>query len=751
MDNFYILLIIIIIALAFIDLIVGVSNDAVNFLNSAIGSKAFPIKTILIVASIGLALGAVFSSGLMEVARVGIFQPDLFSFHELMVVFISVMIADILLINFFNSIGIPTSTTVSILFCLLGAAVSMGLIQIFETGESFSKITQFINVSKTTSIVKGILLSIFLAFVIGAVVQFISRLLFTFEFKNASRYLKSAFAGFALSCIGIFVILRGFGSTILIDTFIINWITNHLIVSFGSILIICSISAFILDKVFKLNILKLIVLFGLFGLALSFAGNDLVNFIGVPVAAIQSFELFAAANTVAPVLATEFNMSGLINTVQTPYYILILAGIVMVGTLWVSKRVFLVTETEINLARQNEGFERFKPHGTSRFIVNTVVGIGYLLNKIIPTNTLKQIDHRFRKITVSTPQLKTPSFDLIRASVNLMVASVLISIATSWQLPLSTTYVTFMVAMGSALADRAWDRESAVYRVAGVLNVIASWIMTSLLAFLVSGVIVVLINFGGLPVTIVLLSVLTFILIRSAIQHRKRLSKLKAQKKFNPEELNSIHEITARYSYTISEIFSKLNALFGEVIKNLGLLDAKKLKQNKKRIAEIHSEIDILKEMIFYQINSKKGLSTAANKFYILTLDDLQAVNYAIGQMISSSYLHVSNNHKNLTFNQIRGLKTVDMKTKEVFPKINESFRQLDFSKLDFLIKELESIQKHINDSLERQIQRTSTQENGAKNMRLYFDLLKKAEDMIVSLMIILKRYKEFNDTPIDE
>ncbi len=751
MDSFYTLLITIIIVLAIIDLIVGVSNDAVNFLNSAIGSKAFPVKTILIVASFGLALGAVFSSGLMEVARVGVFQPDLFSFHELMIVFISVMIADILLINFFNSYGIPTSTTVSIIFCLLGAAVAMGTIQIIETNGFYSNISRFINVSKTTSIVKGILLSIFLAFIIGAIVQFISRLLFTFQFENSSRYLKSVFAGFALSCIGIFVILRGFGTTILIDTFIINWITNHLIVSFISIFIICSLSAFVLGKVFKLNILKLIVLFGLFGLALSFAGNDLVNFIGVPVAAIQSFELFVTANTSTPVLATEFKMSGLINTVQTPYYILILAGIVMVGTLWISKRVFLVTETEINLARQNEGFERFKPHGTSRFIVKAGVGFGYLFNKIIPTKTIRKIDDRFQEITVATPQLKAPSFDLIRASVNLMVASVLISIATSWKLPLSTTYVTFMVAMGTALADRAWNRESAVYRVAGVLNVIASWLITSLLAFLFSGIIVVLIYYGGLLAILVLVSLLTFILIRSAIQHRKRLSKLKAKKKFNPEELNSIHEITTRYSYTISEIFSKLNTLFGEVIKNLGLLDTKKLKQNRKSITDIHSEIDILKEMIFHQINSKKGLSTAAYKFYILTLDDLQAINYAISQMIKSSYLHVSNNHKNLTFNQIRGLKSVDIKTKEVFPKINDSFRQLDFSKLKSLIKELENIQTYINDSLEQQIQRTSTQENGAKNMRLYFDLLKKAEDMIVSLMIILKRYKEFNDTPIDE
>lgn len=736
--------------LAFIDLVVGVSNDAVNFLNSAIGSKAFPVKTILIVASFGLGLGAVFSSGLMEVARVGIFQPDLFSFHEIMIVFMSVMIADILIINFFNSLGIPTSTTVSILFCLLGAAVCMGTIQVFEIGDAFSSVSKFINISKTTAIAKGIMLSILLAFVIGAIVQFVSRLLFTFQFEKSPPFLKSIFAGFALSCIGIFVVLRGFGTTILTDTFIIIWITDHLVISFLSIYILCSFLTFVLDKVFKFNILKLIVLLGLFGLALSFAGNDLVNFIGVPVAAIQSFELYLNANTSVPISATAFNMSGLINTVQTPYYILILAGIVMVGTLWVSKRVFLVTETEINLARQNEGFERFKPHATSRFIVKTGIGIGYLFNKIMPVSILKRIDDRFEAAQIAAPYLKTPSFDLIRASVNLMVASVLISVATSLKLPLSTTYVTFMVAMGTALADKAWNRESAVFRVAGVLNVIVSWLVTSLLAFLVSGLVVVLIYYGGLVAVLILIALLTYVLAKSAIEHRKKILKLNAKKKFNPVELNSIHEITARYSYTISEIFLKLNVLYGEVIKNLGLLDAKKLKQNKKSINEINAEIEILKELIFYQINSKKVLSTAANKFYILTLDDLQAINYAISQMIKSSYLHVSNNHKNLTFNQIRGLKSVDIKTKAVFPEITYSFGQLDFSKLTSLIKELERIQNYINNSLEQQIQRVHTHETGAKNMRLYFDLLKKSEDMIVALSVILKRYKEFNDTPID-
>ena len=747
MDGFYLLLIIIILVLAIIDLVVGVSNDAVNFLNSAIGSKAFPVKTILIVASCGLGLGAIFSSGLMEVARVGIFQPQLFSFHEIIVLFISVMITDILLINFFNTLGIPTSTTVSIIFCLLGASVTMGLLQLYQQGNDLDLIGNYINVSKVLLIIESILLSIVIAFGIGAVVQFVSRLIFTFQYSRVSALSLSIFSGVAQTCIGIFVILKGFGTTVLKDTVVTLWITDHLAITFFSLLIFFIALSYVFTVYHKINLLKATVLLGLFGLALSFAGNDLVNFIGVPIAALQSYELWQTGN----LSAQSFYMNGLATTVQTPYYILVIAGTVMVGTLWLSKRVFLVTETEINLARQDAGFERFKPHRISRAIVKFGLAIGYAGNVLLPEKITASINSKFEKPEVATAKFNAPYFDLVRATVNLMVASILISFATSLKIPLSTTYVTFMVGMGTALADRAWNSESAVYRVAGVLNVIASWIMTSLMAFVLSGVSVLLIYFGGILAVAILLLILVFVLVKSAINHRKRIAKLTAKKKFNPKELENIHLITTKYASNISDIFNRLQSLYSDAIKNLALLNSVQLKQNKKDIEDILSEISELKEIIFFQINSNEKTSSAANKFYILTLDDLEAVALAMSQIINNSYNHVKNNHKKLTFNQIRGLKSVDIKTKEVFPKINHSFKNLDFSNLKSVIKSLVVIQSEIEQLLDLQISRVNVSDNSSKNMRLYFELLKKSSDMVDSLKVILIRYKEFNDTPIDQ
>lgn len=747
MDGFYLLLIIIILVLAIIDLVVGVSNDAVNFLNSAIGSKAFPVKTILIVASCGLGLGAIFSSGLMEVARVGIFQPQLFSFHEIIVLFISVMITDILLINFFNTLGIPTSTTVSIIFCLLGASVAMGLLQLYQQGNDIDLIGNYINVSKVLLIIESILLSIVIAFGIGAVVQFVSRLIFTFQYSRVSALTLSVFSGVAQTCIGIFVILKGFGTTVLKDTVVTLWITDHLAITFFSLLIFFIALSYVFTVYHKINLLKATVLLGLFGLALSFAGNDLVNFIGVPIAALQSYELWQTGN----LSAQSFYMNGLATTVQTPYSILVIAGAVMVGTLWLSKRVFLVTETEINLARQDAGFERFKPHRISRAIVKFGLAIGYAGNVLLPEKITASINSKFEKPEVATAKFNAPYFDLVRATVNLMVASILISFATSLKIPLSTTYVTFMVGMGTALADRAWNSESAVYRVAGVLNVIASWIMTSLMAFVLSGVSVLLIYFGGILAVAILLLILVFVLVKSAINHRKRIAKLTAKKKFNPKELENIHLITTKYASNISDIFNRLQGLYSDAVKNLALLNSSQLKQNKKDIEDILSEISGLKEIIFFQINSNEKTSSAANKFYILTLDDLEAVALAMSQIINNSYNHVKNNHKKLTFNQIRGLKSVDIKTKEVFPKINHSFKNLDFSNLKSVIKSLVVIQSEIEQLLDLQISRVNVSDNSSKNMRLYFELLKKSSDMVDSLKVILIRYKEFNDTPIDQ
>ncbi len=477
MDNIYLLMLVALAILAVADLVVGVSNDAVNFLNSALGSKAISFKTIMIVASLGIAFGAVFSSGMMEVARKGIFVPGEFYFDEIMIIFMAVMITDILLLDFFNTLGMPTSTTVSIVFELLGAAVAMALIKIGADNGSFSELGKYINTEKATEIIVGILLSVVVAFSIGAFVQYVARALLSFNFEKKPKWVGAIFGGIALAGITYFIFIKGLKGTDYygqIKPFIEGKTALIIIMSF----IIWSLLSYLFIKLFKGNIYKLIIIVGTFALALAFAGNDLVNFIGVPIAAWQSYEAWVGSG----VPATEFAMDVLGKKVATPTILLLLAGLVMVLTLWLSSKAKNVVKTSIDLSSDADTKERFEPHFLSRSLVRGSMLLSKYFAIITPQSIQDKIEHQFEKPFIQLSKNKThdlPAFDMVRAAVNLMVASVLISIATSMKLPLSTTYVTFMVAMGSSLADRAWGRERAVYRVAGVLNVIGGWFFTA--------------------------------------------------------------------------------------------------------------------------------------------------------------------------------------------------------------------------------------------------------------------------------
>ena len=463
MDNIYLLMIVALAVLAIADLVVGVSNDAVNFLNSAIGSKAISFKTIMIVASVGIAIGAVFSSGMMEVARKGIFNPEAFMFSEIMIIFMAVMITDILLLNFFNSIGMPTSTTVSIVFELLGAAVAMALIKIAANDtQSFSDLVIYINTSTATKIIFGILLSVIVAFSIGAIVQWISRLLLSYDFENKATWISAVFGGLALTAITYFILMKGIKGTpyaklsfdliggLTIKEFLETKVTS--IIVFSSIF--WSLFSYSLISYFKTNIYKLIIIVGTFALALAFAGNDLVNFIGVPIAAWQSYEAWV----VSGVPANSFSMEVLASKVPTPNALLLAAGLIMVLTLWFSSKAKRVVKTSIDLSKQGNTKERFNPNFLSRLFVRSASNTSALVERFTPDVVNDFIEKQFKEKEVKASAISDedkPAFDLVRASVNLMVAGILISIATSYKLPLSTTYVTFMVAMGTSLADRA--------------------------------------------------------------------------------------------------------------------------------------------------------------------------------------------------------------------------------------------------------------------------------------------------------
>lgn len=746
MEDAYIVMLVALFALAITDLVVGVSNDAINFLSSAIGSKAIPMRNILIVASIGVGVGALFSSGLMEVARKGIFLPGEFYFEEIMIIFMAVMITDILLLDFFNSLGLPTSTTVSIVFELLGAAVSIAFIKVYKDSGNFEEVFNYINTSKATEITIGILLAVVIAFVMGAIIQYISRLIFSFQFERRMKYFGPVFGGFSLTAILYFILLQGLSSIPFIpDGFAESMNRNSLlVVSLGFFLFIGL--SFLLDRVIKLNIFKVVIVVGTFALALAFAGNDLVNFIGVPIAAWQSFELWYNAYSVSGILPSDFLMTGLAGEVSTPSWMLFMAGVVMVLTLWFSGRARTVVETGVNLSRQDYGAERFRPNSLSRAVVRYSLFLGSIITAITPKRWKSFLNEQFKKPEMSSVSLyEKPAFDLVRASVNLVVASILISIGTNLKLPLSTTYVTFMVAMGTSLADRAWDRESAVYRVAGVFSVIGGWFVTAMVAFTGAALVGLIIWWGGIIAVSVLVGVAIFMLTRSAILHSRKVKEEKKRKTFNPSDIITIQEIVKESSANISGIIAKASKMFSKTVENLGYHDQKKLKKNKNDIKKLEARVDELKGNVFFFIRSLDEKSLDASSFYIQNLDYLQDMVQSIAFITRSSYNHVNNNHKNLKFNQIRDLKRVDKKMKLMFDDIEEIFNTGSFGKIETILAGKQELLDEVSLLIEKQIKRIRTSESSPTNSKLYFGLLLETKDLITSTMLLLQLFREFH------
>jgi len=747
MEDIYLVMLVALLALAITDLVVGVSNDAINFLNSAIGSKAISMRTILIVASVGVAVGAIFSSGLMEVARKGIFMPGEFYFEEIMVIFMAVMITDVLLLDFFNSLGLPTSTTVSIVFELLGAAVCMAVIKIYKENDgNLALLGDYINTTKATEIIIGILMAVVIAFLIGAFVQYISRLIFSFQFEKKIKYVGAVFGGVSLTAILYFIVIKGLKSVPYITADTMEYInTNTLIIVFIGFVIFTAISQFLMS-VLKINILKTIIIIGTFALALAFAGNDLVNFIGVPIAAWQSFDLWQSAHEATGVLPSEFAMTGLSGSVPTPEILLVVAGAIMVITLWFSTKARSVVDTGINLSRQGDGVERFEPNWLSRGIVRYSVLFGNAMSTILPGSLKRRIDNKFDKPTANlkSRRIDAPAFDMVRASVNLVVASVLISIGTNMKLPLSTTYVTFMVAMGTSLADRAWDRESAVYRVAGVLNVVGGWFVTAIVAFSAAAIFGAIIYFGG-PIALAVLIILAIVLVvRSGVLHSRKSKEEKTRKRFKKSDIITINEITSETSENISNVIGGINKMYSKTVDQLGYYDLNKLKKNYKKIEKLESEVDELKDNIFYFIKSIDEDSVEASKFYILTLDYLQDMVQSISFITRNSYNHVHNNHKNLKFNQIRDLKRVDDKMQILFDEITETFDNHEFGNIKNLLSEKQELMDYVSDLIQKQIQRIRTSESSPKNTKLYFGILLETKDLIGSTMNLLQLFQEF-------
>jgi len=726
--------------LAVADLVVGVSNDAVNFLNSAIGSKVISFKKIMIIASLGVFIGAVFSSGMMEVARKGIFMPSKFYFDEIMFIFMAVMIGDILLLDFFNTLGMPTSTTVSIVFNLLGAAVVMALIKIgMSDTETAADLVNYINTEKAKQIISGILLSVVISFTVGMLVQWISRLVFSFQYEKKVKNFGFVFAGICLTAIGYFIFFKGLKGTPFYGD-IKDFLAQNSFLVIGLMLAFWTLLMFIIDKVFKINVLIIVIGVGTFGLALAFAGNDLVNFIGVPMAAYHSYEAWS----VSGIPASEFSMEILSEKVPTEPGLLFIAGAIMVITLAFSKKARTVADTSIDLSRQGDGSERFQPNILSRSIVKGSTKLVSVVNTILPAAVQTKITNSFQTpaIEISEEKAKAlPAFDMIRASINLAVAGILISIATSMKLPLSTTYVTFMVAMGTSLADRAWGRESAVYRVAGVVNVIGGWFFTAFSAFTFAGILTYIIYMGRGAAVAILLLFAGVLVVRNYLSHKKKANAQSDHSSLKKSASQTVQGIIEESADNVAKSIYRTTSIFNGVVDGLSNQDTGALKKMRKRVGKFEDEVESLRNHLFYFIKNLDETSVRGSNFYIMVLANLTDVVQSLEFIAKKSFKHIDNNHKPLSKSQISDLNEIQTIFDGMLVSVEQAFTSKSFGDLSTCLDQEDAILALISDKIDAQIARTRKEEVSPKNTTLYFNLLLETKDLVKAVMRLVEEY----------
>ena len=738
MQTLFIIAVGVLILLAITDLIVGVSNDAVNFLVSAIGSKAAPFRVIMIVASLGVVVGATFSSGMMEIARKGIFHPELFTFSDIMIIFLAVMLTDVILLDIFNTMGFPTSTTVSIVFELLGSAVAIALMLVIKNEQAYSQISEYINTGSAFMIIAGILLSVIVAFTIGAIVQYLSRLLFSFNTKKTYKYYGALWGGVAITAITYFILIKGLKGSSFAGkgTDIYSYVSNNTFLILIYSFIVWSVILAILQFFTKINILKFIVIVGTFALAMAFAGNDLVNFIGVPLAGLASYQDWAANGAPEQGLL----MSKLTDPVSTPTLFLLIAGLIMVITLWISKKARSVTKTSLDLSRQDEGDERFDSTAISRGLVRAAINTSKFFDQITPAVVKNFTEKRFER-QKDTDKEENKSFDLIRASVNLMVAGILISIGTSFKLPLSTTYVTFMVAMGTSLADNAWGRESAVYRVSGVLSVIGGWFITAIVAFTVAFIFAVAMYWGTYYAMLAILILAAFSLYKSQLSHKKRSIK-ESKKAIKEEEKPSIQD---ECSFNIIEILSSVSDIYQRTINAFKAEKIKKIKKIYHLQKEISKKSKILKDNVFITINSFKDSLLDSAPYYVQVLENLREITHALHFIVKPTMDHLKNNHKVFSETQFIELNNISDKLISLSNTIIDSVKKETFNEeMDFILTKQKDLLDYIALSGKNHIKRIKNKEVGTRNSILFMNLLSETKHIILHSVNLFKSQRDF-------
>ena len=730
--EFYLFIVVVLLALAVIDLTVGVANDAVNFLNSAIGSKAASLKVILMFAAAGVFVGVMFSSGMMEVARKGIFNPQYFYFPELMVIFVATMFAEILLLDMFNTFGMPTSTTVSIVFGLFGSALAMSMLKIISNGEGFNQIFVYLNTPNLVKIIAAILLSIVMAFVVGSFVQFVTRLIFTFQYKKRFRRYGAIWAGVALTSLSLFIILKGTKGATFMTPEMSVWIKHHLPLLTAYFFFGWTILLQLIMWFTKINVLKIIVLIGTFALALAFAANDLVNFIGAPLAGLNAYQAVQGLGDAA--FTTPMTM--MTGKVEANSLLLLLAGAIMVSALVFSKKARSVTKTTIGLSRQEEGYERFESNQLARIIVRMFLNLFNTINKIIPGPVKKKIRERFDE-TKYEPELdkdgEAPAFDLLRAAVILMVAAALISIATYFHLPLSTTYVTFIVAMACALPDKAWGRESAVYRVSGVITVIGGWFFTALSASTLAFVIALLIYYGGLVAIILLLALLGYVLIRTKFIHKKSEEEIKSLEEAGEED--SEEDIFTSINKRTSKFISLVAQALTTALQSLFVSDLKGLKTAKKTAKKVDRQLSKIIQRIINLAQSEEKEFDERTQTVSRVISFLYNANDKVRNLTQRCYTYVDNNHHELAKIQVEELQDIVNDFEALSQNLSSCFIGQSFDNFDTIQQKGAELNKKIRKANKNELKRIKNIKTKTRLSVLYLNLLSEIEELNESFM----------------
>lgn len=733
MDPIFTVIVVILAVLAVLDLIVGVSNDAVNFLNSALGCNVAKRWIILSVAAVGIMLGVITSNGMMEVARNGVFHPGMFTFEEIMVLFVGIMLTDVIVLNTFNSLGLPTSTTVSLVFELLGSSLAVACYKIWNSPDmTFANIAEFINAGKAMVIISGILSSVVIAFTVGAVLMYISRIIFSFKYAKSLRRYGAVWCGISIVGIVYFAIFKGMKSSGLITPEFYSLINDNIYISLFVIWVAASLLLWVMQRL-GINIMKFTILSGTFALALAFAGNDLVNFIGVPIAGFDSYSLAMDSGDMS------MKMSQLAEPAHVNIWFLVLSGVIMSVTLFLSKDAMKVAETQINLSSQNSEDERFGSNRFSRALVSLAINLNKAYNSVIPKRVQEKINSRF---VPDETAANDSAYDYIRAIVNLTAAASLICLGTSLKLPLSTTYVIFMVSMGSSLADRAWGRDSAVYRITGVMVVIMGWFITAIAGISISFVVGLILSWGGWIALAVLCVLCGYILCHNLI-FKKKDNKEERQTLLiteNADDSDALYTCTQEVCTTMESI----SGIYNHMLVALFTENRRLLKETMIQSEELYHQANDRKYQIFQTLKRLQDQKVETGHFYIQVVDYLTEVTKALLHCTRPAFEHIDNHHRGFTQEQIYDLKLVNDGVDNIFNKVNEMLRDKDFSDLDEVLVMRDNLFTVIADAIKHQIKRLKEEQTSTKASMLYLNILNETKTMVLQSRNLIKSQAYF-------